>query len=51
MEVKGCRYKSKFDLLTSTRVGSDLGNGLALCQSHSYILLREEVFVPKLKGA
>jgi len=43
--------QSESDLPTSTRVGSDLGDGLAICQSHPYRLLREKVVVCQLKRA
>jgi len=36
---------------TSTGVGGDLGDGLTLCQSHSYRLPRENIVLPQLKGA
>jgi len=39
MEVEGRKYKA------------NLGDGLALCQSHSYKLQREEVAFPQLRGA
>jgi len=42
---------SKSDLLTSAGVRGDLGDGLALFQSHSYRLSREETIFPQLKGA
>jgi len=35
----------------SLRLGSDLRDGLTLCQSHSYRLLREETVVFRLRGA
>jgi len=38
--------KTLSDLPTSTRVGGDLGDGLTICQSHSYRLSREKVVVP-----
>ena len=38
-------------MLTSAGVRGDLGNGLALCQSHSYRLSREEAAFPQLRGA
>jgi len=36
---------------TSIGVVGDLGNGLTLCQSHSYKLPREKVIVSQLRGA
>jgi len=39
------------DMPTSTRVGGDLGNELAFCQSHSYRLPREKFIVSQLRGA
>jgi len=45
------KVQSEYDLPTSTRVGSDLGDGLALCQSHPYRLSREKIIVSRLRGA
>ena len=36
---------------TSIGVVGDLGNGLTLCQSHSYKFLREEAAFPQHRGA
>jgi len=44
------QVQSEFDLPTSTVVGSDPRNGLALCQLHPYRLPREEVFISQLRG-
>jgi len=50
-EGRGTQVQSEPNLPASTRVGGNLGDGLALCQSHSYRLPRKEVVIPRLRGA
>ena len=40
---RGAHIQSEPDMPTSTRVVSDLGDGLSFCQSHSCGLPREKV--------
>jgi len=48
---RGTQVQSKSDMPTSAGVRGDLGDGLALCQSHSYRLSREEAAFSQLRGA
>jgi len=43
--------QSKSFMPTFTRFGNNLGDELALCQSHSYRLSRGKVVVLQLRGA
>ena len=43
--------KGESDMPISTRVGGNLGDGLTLCQLHSYRQSRENVVAPQLGGA
>jgi len=46
-----CPVESKSNLPTSTRVEGNFGDGLALYQSCSYRMLREEAVISRLRGA
>jgi len=48
---RGMQLQGESNLLTSTGVEGNLRDGLTLCQSHSYRLSGEKIFVSRLRGA
>jgi len=48
---RGTQVQGKSNLPASARLGSDLRDGLALCQSRSYRLPGEEVVVSRFRGS